>query len=199
MLNTCNLRHPKSCKYKEKCKRKSSCVYEHENLISKTHNKNVVKENEKLKIEMSRLNELLVNTAAKLENLTTKFENFIQNVENKEISEMHCTATQTQNVMNENSQREIKVKVVKANEPDDLNEVFFVPKEEPYKCNKCLFKCMDNVVMKNHTDKEHSVKCGYCKFTFKDTHRLENHVNIAHKHMTPMLQELMERQFPLFP
>ena len=91
----------------------------------------------------------------------------------------------------------MKVKVVNAYEPDNANEVFFVTQEEPYKCNKCLFKCMDKDVRKNHAKKEHSVKCCYCKFTFKDTHRLENHVNIAHRHMTPMLQELMERQFPL--
>ena len=148
---------------------------------------------------MSKLNEILVNKAAKLEELTTKFESFLEKVENKEISEMHCMATQTQNVMNENSHREVKVNFFKAYELDDLDEVFFVPQEEPYNCNKCLFKCMDKDAMKNHNEKEHSVKCCYCKFTFKDTQRLKNHVNICHRHMTPLLQELMESQFSLFP
>ena len=49
-----------------------SCVYDHGNFTSKTQNEKAMKENKELKTETAKLNELLVNTAAKLEKLNLK-------------------------------------------------------------------------------------------------------------------------------
>ena len=39
---TCTSRHPKACKYKNKCKRKISCMYEHQVFIAQMQGKKVM-------------------------------------------------------------------------------------------------------------------------------------------------------------
>ena len=72
-LNTCKLRHPKLCKYKESCKRQADCFYVHKKTAAKNHDKKVMEENKELKSEVARINENLVEFAAKLEKLTESF------------------------------------------------------------------------------------------------------------------------------
>ena len=169
---TCRSRHPKACKYKQKCKRKSSCMYEHKVVTSHIQGQKVMNENIEFKTEVTRLKDELAGTKSKLEELSKEFESLKLKVVTKESIEELITQDVFNSLVNEHKKSQthisnlenelIHVKgKIESNKSDiKTDSVSNVAKKkvketkkhnlENFKCNVCHEKYVRNLDIEDH-------------------------------------------------
>ena len=70
----CKKRHPKQCRYKDECRRRSLCMYSHESVIFSEY-QTILNENVTLKLDILNLKVKLKETVVQLKSVTEELEN----------------------------------------------------------------------------------------------------------------------------
>ena len=192
-IKTCNLRHPKVCKFYRdyrRCKFGEWCYFlhkENENIDNKTIEDLRVDMNEKRDVIEKKLKEIdekiaiaekqEIESIKKLENI---FNEKIETFENTIKTLKKCIIEKDEYILSfETRLKLLEKKNIEVQKTDDSENTEKVTKNE-IKCSSCDFTTTSKHGLKIHTQRMHteqnfSKTCSLCGKTFKSKHKFRNH------------------------
>ena len=187
----CAHRHPKLCRYKEKCKRKEDCSYMHTNVIQTDTQKiesKYLAENTKLKSEINELKAKLEETKSKLkqvdeESKSFKFEVAQMYTESNKFKDLKCAfellkehvlkleednklikAHMTQYMNSFTQDESIVENSIESAESMDLER-----NQEIFKCGHCEYECGNQEFLLQHMLRSHKNELDIDEFMLVST------------------------------
>ena len=89
-IKTCRNRHPKYCKYKEECRRRTTCLYRHVQIKNNPdHNKLLEDENESLRTQIKEMKDKLDETSVNLRIMVKEIDTLKTKAEDVETSRIN--------------------------------------------------------------------------------------------------------------